>query len=430
MKYFPIKFHVLYIIFTILFSFFGPKIYLNYDKFPVFIYMTSYLLIVSFGFYLGNNSALKHKKHFKRIDIIKILQFFIKVSVILYLINVVYLFASGRLNVQISQVGANYSDFYDYYNQKKEGSLFTFEILFLVISAIPKFVTLTLGFFYFQDLNKFSKRLFLFFIFLIIVTQTFSLGNQKSIGDIVVFLAASLLIKAIFIKRERRKVLMRRIFIILIGLFALLSFTQYSRLASRDISASDLNSKMADYSSFDWEHPLFKVFGTQFGLGIATFITGYLSNGYYGLSKTLELPFEWTYGLGNSVALTSVLEKTANTDIYSNTYLNRMEEVYNIPGKKHWHTIFPWFASDFTFVGTLFIFFIIAYYYGKCWKEVRLFKNPISIIFFCLLTIMFIYVPANNQILHGFDYLIITISTLLIWRNYHNKFNFRIEDVK
>lgn len=426
MKYLPIKFHVFYIAFTLLVSFYGPKIYQNYNKLPVFIFITVYLIIVYFGFKIGYNKNNVYPNNRFKPNIIKITQSSIVISLILLIINTLFLFSTGRLNLDISSIGANYSNFYDYYNEKKESGLFTFENIFLMVSAIPKFISLTLGFFYYNNFNRRVKILFISLISLILITQTLSLGNQKSIGDIVIFASLTLLIKSTSFSKEKRNRLLKRIGIIFSLLFVILSYTQFSRLSSRDISYKELNDKMASYSQFDFEHPVFKVFGYKFGLGIATFTTGYLSNGYYGLSKTLEMDYEWSYGVGSSVALTSIIEKASGEDVYKKTYLDRMEKEYNIPGKKHWHTIFPWFASDFTFVGTLIIFYFFAYYYGKSWREVIENKNPVSFLLFSLLTIMFIFVPSNNQIFHGFDYLFITLFVFWFWSKFHNRFNFSV----
>jgi hypothetical protein len=425
MKYLPLKFHVLYITFTLLFSFFGPKVYDNFNKPIVLLFMFVYLSIVIIGFRAGFNSKIKVfiNPEDKREKLIKLLQFCIKVSVVLFFINIIFLYSTDRLNIQVSSVGAKYADYYDYYIEKTDSALFTFEIIFLVVSAIPKFIALALGFYYFNRLSSSYKILFITFILLILVTQTLSLGNQKSIGDIAIFGAIALLIKAKGMEKTFRKRLIKKTVFIVFMLFLFLSFSQYSRLSSRGISAFDINSNLASYSHFDLNHPIFSVLGYKFGLGISYFISGYLSGGYYGLSMALQLPFEWTYGIGNSVSLSSIVEKLFNTDIYSSTYLHRIELAHGIPGKKQWHTIFPWLASDFTFIGTLIIFYFFSYFYGKSWKEVMLFNNPVSILLFSLLSILFIFVPANNQIFHGFDYLLITSFVFVLWSYRHIDFN-------
>jgi hypothetical protein len=429
MKYLPLKFHVLYITFTLLFSFFGPKVYDNYNKPIVFVFILAYLLVITAGYRIGVNGSLKAYRDVELSEY-RILKFFklcLKLTIIFYLANIIFLYINGRLNLQVSQIGENYANYYDYYYEKSSRSIFTFELLFLVLSSIPKYVSLVLGFYYFDKVSTFYKGLFIGFLLMIFMTQTLSIGNQKSIGDVVIFGAIALVIKAKDMDAVKRKRLIQKVLLIVVMLFLFFSFTQYSRLSSQGVSAFNINSHVASYSHFDLEHPLFSVLGYKIGLGISAFVSGYLSGGYYGLSMSLQLPFEWTYGIGNSASLSVLAEKLFNTDIYSSTYLYRMELAHNIPGKRHWHTIFPWLASDFTWVGTLVIFFFISYFYGKSWKEVIVFNNPISILLFSLLSILFVFVPANNQILHGYDYLLITAFIIFIWRLKHIKYNVKLE---
>ncbi len=204
-----------------------------------------------------------------------------------------------------------------------------------------------------------------------------------------------------------------------------MGYSQYSRYVTKDLDISDVNKYVYEYSSYDLEHPMFKIFGDKIGFGISYFITSYLSDGYYGLSKCLDLDFKWTYGCGNSLALQAIHDKITGGNLYETTYLGRMEREYAILGKAQWHTIFPWLASDITFTGSLLIFLPIAFIYGKSWNEVIKYRNPLSYLMLCLLTIMFIFVPANNQILSGIDYFIITNVIFIFWLLFHERFNFK-----
>ncbi|UJS24290.1 hypothetical protein [Thiothrix winogradskyi] len=322
-------------------------------------------------------------------------------------------------------MGKNYTNYYEYYYEKKETAQFSIELLLLITTAIPKFISLCLGFFLFESLRRKYKYYFILFIILIILSQTVSGGNQKSLGDIFIIGSIAATIRLYKINARKRRKIISAIATAFIILFLIFSYSQYSRLDARDISASDINNYMAAYSSFNVDHPIFSLLGDKMGLGVSAFITGYLSGGYYGLSQCLTLPFEWTYGIGNSVALSSFTELLFSTNIYEQTYLYRMEETFGIPGKRAWHTIFPWLASDVSFFGIPPLFVMISYFYGKSWKEVIIYKNPISLLLFSLLSILFIFVVANNQILHGYDYLLITFFVITIYIFKHKKFNIK-----
>jgi len=163
--------------------------------------------------------------------------------------------------------------------------------------------------------------------------------------------------------------------------------------------------------------------GDKIGIGVSAFTTGYLSGGYYGLSKCLTLPFKWTYGIGNSVAASSIVKFLFGIDLYEQTYIYRMEETFGIPGKSAWHTIFPWLASDISFFGIPLLFFLISYYYGKSWREILVYNNPISMLLFSLLSVLFVFVVANNQILHGYNYLFITLFVITIYVIKRKRYN-------
>ncbi len=433
----PIIFHIAYILFTLSINLFGPKIYIQYtNKLGMILYILAYLIAVYWGYCRGLKSKIyKREVQIDNISekrMLPLLKTCIKVSCILLLINTVYLISIGKFSLNIGLMGQNYINFYEYYGVKSENSIYTFENIFILLIAIPQFIATCLGFLYYRHFSKRMKIYFWIFLFLIIAVNTISKGNQKSIGDIVILFLISVLY-LMYTAPELRQKLKKWLLIIGVTFIALMSFSQLTRLNSNNItSVQELNSRMAGYASFDQDHIIFKIFGPKLGLGLSAFITGYLSDGYYGLSKSLELPFEWTYGVGGSYGLTNICEKIFDTQIYEKTYLGRMEQQFGylgISGTRTWHTIFPWIASDLTFIGTLFFFFIMGYIYAKSWKEVLLCKNSISYLMFCLLTIMFIFVPANNQIFHGYNYILITLFVFIYWLRKHKYHNYYVRTV-
>lgn len=428
MKYLPIILHFFYIVFTLAFSFWGPRVYFDYNREIVLGFIAIYLIFICLGFYLGvhKKTELIKSKSISEHSLIKILKISLKLSIILLISNVIYLYFSGSIN--FNSVGSNYRDYYSNYREKTAVQTFTFELLLLILIAVPKFYSLVFGFFYFDKLGIFYKRLFVLLLALIVFTQTYAIGNQKSLGDIIIYSVIFLGLKAYYLSPKYRRKLFLRASIILVLLFGFLSYSQFTRMETVGVSADEINEVIGDTFYYDTDHLIFHLFGPKLGLGMSVFISGYLSGGYYGLSLCLQLPFEWTYGIGNSVGLTTIVDKVFETDIYSKTYLGRMEETYGIPGKRQWHTVFPWLASDFSFYLLPIVLFIVAYLYGYCWREVLLFTNPISYLMFSLLTIFFVFVPANNQIFHGYDYIQITIFSAIYWLILHKRFNFKASD--
>ena len=141
MKYFPIKFHVAYIIITLFISFYGPRVYVDYNFLPVSIFIFFYLVAVSTGFYLGFNSKVKISR-FKPNNkyLIKLFKYSLYITMFIFILNTAYQFSTGSLSLDILNMGAHYGDYYKNYYGKKEHQLITIELIFLVAGAIPKFI--------------------------------------------------------------------------------------------------------------------------------------------------------------------------------------------------------------------------------------------------------------------------------------------------
>ena len=252
MRYLPINVHVIYILTTLFISFYGPRKYIYpYDKSITFLYIIFYLIVVAFGFHLGMYSkTLSYQTKqwdikYKNKSILKILKISLILSIFLYIIYFIYLISRGALNLSLSSLGENYRNFYSFYYEKKETSIFTFELIFLLASGIPKFLSLVLGFYYYSDLKKRYKKLFISLIVLIIITQTLGAGNQKSLGDIAIIGGLALTLSTLKLPKQKRKKVITKVILIGLGVFALFSYAQYSRLRSGDITLREINDHMA-----------------------------------------------------------------------------------------------------------------------------------------------------------------------------------------
>jgi hypothetical protein len=82
-------------------------------------------------------------------------------------------------------------------------------------------------------------------------------------------------------------------------------------------------------------------------------------------------------------------------------------------GESHWYSVFPWFASDFTFPGTVVLFGFFAYVYARTWAESVRFANPYAIMLFCLLTLGAVMIPGNNQLMGPGNFITLILVTIL-----------------
>ncbi len=127
-------------------------------------------------------------------------------------------------------------------------------------------------------------------------------------------------------------------------------------------------------------------------------VARYWTHGYYGLAGCLQLPFEWSYGVGHS----SVWMKYAGSlsidpdAFWLTCYPARLEAETGYSTAHYWHTMYPWIASDLTFPGAILFVGLMAFLMAQAWNDTLRGLNPFAIGFCTQVILMFYYIPANN----------------------------------
>ena len=128
-------------------------------------------------------------------------------------------------------------------------------------------------------------------------------------------------------------------------------------------------------------------------------LSSYITQGYYGLSLALQEDFVPTYGLGNSRFFFFFLgQKLLGINMSDYTYPKRVGQNTDWEADITWSSIYPFLASDFTFLGTYLIIFIIGWLLGASWVSMLYLSDKWAVVLFSLLCIMIFYFSANNQI--------------------------------
>lgn len=145
-------------------------------------------------------------------------------------------------------------------------------------------------------------------------------------------------------------------------------------------------------------------------------LTRYIGQGYYALSMSFDLDNSSTFGFGHSIFLARNADVFFDTNKFTTTSIPGLLEVKTGWGMLSlWHSIYPWLASDFGFIGALFVLATLAYLFSLSWGSALVSLAPRWIILSYLLIILFYYIPANNQIFQtgetfsGFFILLISI---------------------
>ncbi|WP_146451901.1 hypothetical protein [Bythopirellula polymerisocia] len=147
-------------------------------------------------------------------------------------------------------------------------------------------------------------------------------------------------------------------------------------------------------------------------------LSRYWTQGYLGLSECLELPFEWSFGIGHSTFLmryAGILSSNPNYFL-NKSYPYRLESETGYSVAHYWHTIYPWLASDLSFPGSILGIAVLAYLLGRAWKDAMWGQNPFAAGFLGQILLLFYYIPANNVRLMFSEEAIAFWGLLFLWK--------------
>jgi hypothetical protein len=143
-------------------------------------------------------------------------------------------------------------------------------------------------------------------------------------------------------------------------------------------------------------------------------LSAYLTQGYYGLSLSMNYDWKFTFGLGSFPRLLPYVEQYF-PQIYENTYQARIEDNYNWGSQENWHSLYSWLANDLSFIGVIFFMFGFGYLTAIVYKDSLYSNNPFAKVMFYFLTISIFFIPANNQMGASLEKLFTFATIFIFW---------------
>ncbi len=146
-------------------------------------------------------------------------------------------------------------------------------------------------------------------------------------------------------------------------------------------------------------------------------LAGYGTNGYQGLSECLDLPFEWCYGCGHS----SVMMRRIGSFLgdpnffWERCYPVRLESETGYSATQKWHTVYPWLASDLTYVGALIFVGLLGFLLARVWEDCLRGNSTLAVCLLAQLLMIFYYIPANNAHLSYLEESLAFWELLIAW---------------
>lgn len=284
--------------------------------------------------------------------------------------------------------------------------------------AVFVYLSIVDGIVYWKKINIVRKLMWGATVFSLFGNFVLFKGTQKTLGDIFVLAISAILIKNVlpfFEKAPRRSsksiIVLALLSIIFACILASIMGERINYLNAMGFDAFRLNDV---FWNVDLDSVLLCFFPKSMKTGFACLVF-YLCNGLCGLSYCLGSPITWSYGLGSFPDLANILERRFGLAITESTYMYKAYEKFGWHYSEQWHTVFPSLASDWTFIGALIILGIVAYIYGVCWEEILIGENKESLYLFSMINIIWIYLPANNQIFSTRTTGLIFVVCIFMW---------------
>ena len=292
----------------------------------------------------------------------------------------------------------------------------------LSYTGICKLVCIFGGYVNWNKLSLVYKSAFISTIVCIILNNILFVGSQKQLVDLFIFLFIAVAYKQI---KTRGKVGNTKMILAIIVVFLAVICMGFVISARTELWAKRYNSGNGGLplsSYIDYTNVMFRILPRSIIMPITLF-SGYLSQGYRGLALCLTLPFEPSWGMGFSFKLMNDVSRWLSIPLAAleNSYPIRMAYEYGIDAYSNWHTIFPWFASDVTFIGALIIIVAFMYLWGRSWSESLKTNNLFSALMFAQLSILVLYIPCNNQLFQTRESIVTTIIIMLLWYSFHGE---------
>lgn len=164
----------------------------------------------------------------------------------------------------------------------------------------------------------------------------------------------------------------------------------------------------------DIDAPLVKWLPLSARFSISFFVLS-TTSGYYGLAIAREKDFRSTYGVGHSPAALAIYTLiSGDNELPKRTFTYR-NSVDGWSDENYWSSLITWIANDVGFTGAVFVMAFLGFLWGRSWRDAVRGHSDAAAVMFCLVMMMLVYLPANNQVFGSYDGYTIFFFWLVVW---------------
>ena len=400
--FFPLKVVLAFLAFSELLIWFGP---IDYDINNNAI-LAIYLLIVNVTFFWGYKLGVRKSRIKGNAPVsTTLIKFLLVVGLMLTIHNLYWMWSYRGIEVSFSSLVASLLNPGDAYFS--EADTVVRETPFHLFMAPIKFAAIPCGIFAWRRLSK-PYRLVVILTCVIEAVAWMGVGVRKGLLDVIIIglfmVVASDSTLISNASRYRKLKIFAGVFIL--AFLVYFSFSGLTRAGGADFS--DFVNVANRYGI----KPIYKENLPVWLYYPVASIDSYLCQGYYALSKGLEIGIKPLTFMGQSWFTINFSMNHFGYDPLPDTYMQDLVSL-GIDPWVNWHTIYLWLANDFSFIGVPFVIMLIGFLFARTWCDVVEGRNMMAVPIFSLFLIMTVYFYANNQVI-SFQFLSFVVW-LLVW---------------
>lgn len=407
----PLKIFLIYWIFTLILYAYGPFKWVTNKPLLFWSLNIVYLFLFCIGWSICRKVNTGGKRRWTDQDEKKLLRRLgplLCINLLYEVVNVfrMFLFSSfdvpgliRRIMSGISNMGGSYNSFQDNVNITSAnvvgGSIVT---IFNYIWDIWSFSTLLFGILYFKKLKLHQKIISGVTVFIEVIVY---ISRGTNIGVFRIVLAVLVFYYIKYIRNNTswfNKIKKKTTKLVLLGTVGvvLVVFLFDKIMKSRGgITLWQAGTYNIGGIYINNDSVFFKILPSSFHQLLVS-LAGYLSQGYYGMSLALKVPWEPMWGVGHSMALQNLLGNVFS-NISNASYQVRIEQ-FGWDSYTQWHTMYSWFANDISFYGVPIIMFLFGYVFHKALRDTIELNNPYAKLMLYYMFLMAVFLPCNNQL--------------------------------
>lgn len=268
--------------------------------------------------------------------------------------------------------------------------------LFLLATSLIAFAAIPLGLIYFKKLST-TFRSILLVNLILEVSKWIGTGTNKGIFDLVitaVVLFALAMMSHLYINKIDRKKVIIATSVLVVGITIFLLF--FNKAIGSRLSGDAWLEYPVGGIFPTRDCALFKILPAVLQKPIAL-LALYVTQGYYAFSLATTIPWIPMFGLGGSMFLQEYIDKYI-FNISQFTYSDRLIQ-FGWDPRVNWHSLYVWIGNDLSLYGVILFMLVFGFVFAYFYRVSLIDQNALAKLIFVFLTIMALFIPANNQVL-------------------------------